>query len=160
MTCHQCEGFDREFKAEHRMVGDRIEFRFGEFVEISGDLPAADVVTLDRVICCFEDMPALVHEAASGAGRALASAYPHDAWWVEFALRFEIACHRARRCAFRMYHEPTAAIDVVIRDAGRARVYREAQPVQAGRAGHPACPPCRPISESLMAPCNLANRYA
>ena len=32
----------------------------------------AIVVTLDRVICCYEDMPALVHEAASRAGRALA----------------------------------------------------------------------------------------
>jgi hypothetical protein len=51
-------------------------------------LPAADVVTLDRVVCCYPDAEALLHEAAARARELLAFTYPRDRWYVRtlFAL--------------------------------------------------------------------------
>lgn len=39
---------------------DRIRFYYGDFVSIAPEIPPADIVTLDRVICCYHDMDALV----------------------------------------------------------------------------------------------------
>jgi hypothetical protein len=42
--------------------------------------PPADIVTLDRAIRRYHDMPTLVDR--SSAGRALVWASPRDTWWV------------------------------------------------------------------------------
>src|SRR5690349_15013864 len=47
-------------EAERRGHSDRVEFKQGDFVEMAADVPATDVVTLDRVICCYPDMELLV----------------------------------------------------------------------------------------------------
>src|SRR5712692_817887 len=47
-------------EAERRGLAERIRFAHGNFVELASTIPPADLVTLDRVICCFNDMPALV----------------------------------------------------------------------------------------------------
>src|SRR5215831_7315811 len=40
-------------------LSDRMHFVQGNFVTLAETIPASDIVTLDRVICCFDDMPAL-----------------------------------------------------------------------------------------------------
>ena len=48
----------------------------GDFVEIADQVPRADVVTLDKVICCYPDMLALVQLSASKAKKlCTASSY-------------------------------------------------------------------------------------
>src|SRR6266508_5102310 len=39
-------------EAERRGVGERVAYRRGNAVDLAPELPSADVVTLDRVICC------------------------------------------------------------------------------------------------------------
>ncbi len=51
--------------ARERGFDDRVDFHVGDFVELSGAIPAADFVTLDRVICCYPDMPALLEASPS-----------------------------------------------------------------------------------------------
>ena len=38
-------------EAERRGLAEREEHRYGDFVELAGEVEAADIVTLDRVIC-------------------------------------------------------------------------------------------------------------
>src|SRR5262245_31553857 len=52
-------------EASLRGHGDQVHFVEGDFVELAPTLDAADVVTLDRVICCYPDMPALVARSAA-----------------------------------------------------------------------------------------------
>src|SRR5688500_17373791 len=54
-------------EAERRGHADRVEFHHGDFVDLAERVPLADVVTLDRVICCYPDMPALVEASATRA---------------------------------------------------------------------------------------------
>ena len=49
---------------------------------IAGTLPDADVVTLNRVVCCYPDAEALVGAAASRTRQVLAFTYPRDRWYV------------------------------------------------------------------------------
>ena len=59
-----------------------IQFVLGDFAVIAGTLPDADVVTLNRVVCCYPDAEALVGAAASRTRQVLAFTYPRDRWYV------------------------------------------------------------------------------
>jgi magnesium-protoporphyrin O-methyltransferase len=69
-------------EAERRGHGDRVEFRRGDFVELAPGVPVADVVTLDRVICCYPEMRELVTLAGERAHAAFGAVFPRDEWWA------------------------------------------------------------------------------
>jgi len=67
-------------EAKRRGLAERIRFVHGNFVELASAIPPADLVTLDRVICCFHDMPALVSLSAARAQKLYGVVFPHDTW--------------------------------------------------------------------------------
>jgi magnesium-protoporphyrin O-methyltransferase len=98
-----------ESEAVRRGHADRVRFVHGDFVEVATTLPDADVVTLDRVICCYPDMPLLVGRAAEKARRVFAAVYPRDVWWMRAGAALANRFLRLKRSAFRVYiHSPTA----------------------------------------------------
>ena len=100
---------------------DRVRFVHGDFVQVAPTLPEMDVVTLDRVICCYPDMEALVGAASAKAHRLLGAVYPRDVWWVRLGVRGANLLMRLRRSAFRVFVHPPAAIDEVIHQHGLDR---------------------------------------
>ena len=105
-------------EAGRRGHGDRVRFVRGDFVQVAHDLPDADVVTLDRVICCYPDMDLLVGTAARKTRRLFGAVYPRDAWWVRAAVRAINLVLRIRRTAFRVFVHSPVAIDGVLRTNG------------------------------------------
>ena len=69
-------------EAERRGVAERITYRHGDVVDLAADLEPADVVTLDRVICCYPDLAALLGAALRPRPRLIGLVHPTDAWWV------------------------------------------------------------------------------
>ena len=65
-----------------------IQFVHGDFAVIASTLPDADVVTLNRVVCCYPDAEALLVAAATRTRQVLAFTHPRDLWYVRtsFAL--------------------------------------------------------------------------
>ena len=102
-------------EAEQRGFTDRIECREGDFVALAADLPAAGIVTLDRVICCYPDMNALVGKSADKATRLYGAVYPRDTWWVRVVRTMANMGLRLVRNPLRLYIHPTAEVDAVIR---------------------------------------------
>ena len=108
-------------EAERRGHGPRVEFVHGDFVDLASAIPAADVVTLDRVICCYHDMERLVGLSAQKARRLYGAVYPRDVRWMRVALAVINLVQRLKRSGFRVFlHSPTA-IDGVLRIAGLER---------------------------------------
>jgi DNA-binding response OmpR family regulator len=71
----------------------------------------ADVVTLDRVICCYPDMERLVASSSEKARRLVGAVYPREEWWVRFAVGAANVICRLRRTPFRVYvHGVVAAL--------------------------------------------------
>lgn len=99
----------------------RVEFMLADFVTAAGQIEPADVVTLDRVICCYDDMPHLVDASASKARRFYGAVYPRDVPWMRIALRLINLWLGVRRSAFRVFLHPPAAIDKRLRAAGLHR---------------------------------------
>jgi magnesium-protoporphyrin O-methyltransferase len=105
-------------EARERNTLDRMEFAEGDFVPLAPDIDAADIVTLDRVICCYPDADALVRLSAAKARHLYALAFPRDRWYVRLALRIENVRQRIRGRAYRAYAHPHARIDALIAEAG------------------------------------------
>jgi magnesium-protoporphyrin O-methyltransferase len=110
-------------EAARRGYADRITHRAANFVEVAPEVAPADIVTLERVICCYQDMPQLVGDSAARARRTYGLVFPRDAWWVLGGRQVLNFIFWATRSAFRFYVHPTAAVDAVVRQNGLARAY-------------------------------------
>jgi magnesium-protoporphyrin O-methyltransferase len=108
-------------EAERRGHGSRVEFRRGDFVDLAPDVPAADVVTLDRVICCYPEMRQLVTRAGERARLFLGAVFPRDVWWVRWGIAVINAFMRLSRSTFRTYLHSPAEIDATLRNVGLER---------------------------------------
>jgi magnesium-protoporphyrin O-methyltransferase len=53
-------------EAIRREIDEQITFLHGDFVDLAEEIPSAEIVTLDRVVCCYDDMQALVRLSAAG----------------------------------------------------------------------------------------------
>ena len=73
--------------AERRGLAGRVDYRYGDIVELSADLPPADVVVLDSVVCCYPYVPALLEAAVRPGPRLVALTYPRDTWWMRIYMR-------------------------------------------------------------------------
>src|SRR4030095_9363754 len=59
---------------------DVLRFVNADFVSVALELPAATVVTLDRVVCCYPSYEALLNAALDHAEKCLALSFPRDGW--------------------------------------------------------------------------------
>jgi len=114
-------------EAERRGFGDMVVGRVGDFVAVAKELSAADFVTLDKVVCCYDDMPALLGRAAERAKRGVGLVYPRQTWWNRLASLGFAAWGRITRDPTRWHIHPTAEIDALLARAGfeRLEVRRE-----------------------------------
>ena len=108
-------------ETERRGHGGQVEFLRGDFVSVADTLPPADVVTLDRVICCYHDMARLVRLSAEKATHLYGAVYPRGTLWTRVGVAAINAWQRLKRTDFRVYQHDPAAIDAVLRTAGLVR---------------------------------------
>jgi SAM-dependent methyltransferase len=90
----------------------------GDFVTISEQLPAGDLVTLDRVVCCYPMYEPLLREALQHAGRRFAYSYPRDRWFVRFRVWLENTLRRWRSNPFRTFVHPPSEMQRIVEAAG------------------------------------------
>lgn len=109
--------------AEQRGTADRGEYHYGDFVTLAPAVAAADVVTLDRVVCCYADWRALVDASVAKAQRLYGLVYPVDRWWIRIGATLGNAALRLMRQSFRFHVHPTRAIDARVRAAGFERSF-------------------------------------
>lgn len=108
-------------ETERRGHGSRTSFVHGDFVALAETLAAADVVTLDRVICCYHDMESLVGRSARKASRLYGAVYPRGAAWMGLGIAACNAFMWLKRSPFRVFMHDPAAIDATLRAAGLER---------------------------------------
>ena len=101
-----------------RGVGDRLELIRGDFVALAADVATADIAALDKVVCCFPDMEALVDRSVEHAERLYGIVYPRDAWWTRWWVSTENLLRELGGCGFRAYVHSTREIERRIAAAG------------------------------------------
>jgi magnesium-protoporphyrin O-methyltransferase len=89
---------------------DRVERRVIDFTEAAGEVEAADIVVMNRVVCCYPDMPTLASAAADHAREVLVLSFPRQSWWTRAALGLGNFVLGAARRQFHVFLHPPARI--------------------------------------------------
>jgi SAM-dependent methyltransferase len=111
-------------RLESRYAPRPVQFALGDFAVTSASLPDADVVTLDRVVCCYSDAEALLRAAAARARRLVAFTYPPDRWYVRAAVALENCWYRLKGDTFRAFVHSPERMGAVLEAAGFVRAAR------------------------------------
>jgi magnesium-protoporphyrin O-methyltransferase len=109
-------------EAERQGHAGRVRYLAGDFVALADEVDAADLVALDRVICCYPDMAALVGRSATLARRRYGLVYPRDSWLGRIGVALMNAGFRLSRSPFRTYIHRTAEVDAILAARGLVKV--------------------------------------
>jgi magnesium-protoporphyrin O-methyltransferase len=89
---------------------DRVERHVIDFADAAATVSAADIVILNRVICCYHDMPKLAGAAADHAREVLALSFPREGWWTRMGIAFMDLGLRIFRREFQVFYHPPKEI--------------------------------------------------
>lgn len=102
--------------------GDRVHVVPGDFVETAENIEPADVVVLDRAVCCYPAWRPLLEAAAARCRRVLGITYPRSRPDIRLVLGLENLRRRWSQDAFRAFVHPPAAMDAALREYGLRRI--------------------------------------
>lgn len=105
-------------EARRTSLLDRIEFVEGDVVRRAEALHDADVVTLDRVVCCYPNAEALVRLSLDRAGSLCGLVLPRDGWLIRAALRLNNLQFVLRRSPYRAFGHSNRRIDELAAERG------------------------------------------
>jgi hypothetical protein len=96
----------------------RTSFHVADVLDRPDAVEPADVVVLNRVVCCSPDGVTLAATAARLTRRTLVLSFPRDAIWTRSALGVLNAGMALRRRPFRVFVHPPAALVAVAQAEG------------------------------------------
>jgi SAM-dependent methyltransferase len=97
-------------EAERRGLVGRVTYHKGDAVTLAPHLPMADLVALDRVVCCYPHMEALVRVAAAKTRRRLGMVLPRDDAWIRAGVAMSNRWSALYRDPFRVHVHRTAGV--------------------------------------------------
>ena len=114
----------KEAKEETARRGnsERVKFIHADFTEVASDVPQADVVTLDRVVCCYPDFRGLLKAAADHSRRAIALTYPRETWYRRMAFIVMNVFQRLMNDPFRVFLHPVPEMESLLHREGFVKV--------------------------------------
>lgn len=114
-------------EADRQGHGDRITHLNGDFGSLADKVMPADIVTLDRSLCCWHDPLRLVDDSAVKSRWLFGVVYPRDVWWVRHGWRrFSNLRQSLKRSSLRLATPRTADVeDVLARHGLRRRRHAE-----------------------------------
>ena len=89
-------------EAERLGHTDNAAYAFGNFVDLAPEIQPADIVTLDRVICC----------------------YP-DTWWMKLGMAAINFGSWLLRKPYRFFVHPTASVNAIVNNIGLKQITRQ-----------------------------------
>lgn len=110
----------KEAKEETARRGntERVRFIHADFTDVASDLPPADVVTLDRVVCCYPDFRGLLKAAAGHSRSAIALTYPRETWYMRIGFLVMNFFQRLMRDPFRVFLHPVSEMESLLNKEG------------------------------------------
>jgi len=110
-------------EAERRGLAGRVKYRYGDVVELAVELPPADIVTLDSVICCYRHLAPLLAAAVRHGPRLVGLTYPRDVWWMRAFMRWFNLTSALGRRPDRYFIHRHARLNRLMADAGYGSVH-------------------------------------
>lgn len=113
-------------ESEKENLIDKTNYIHGNFVDIAREVSSADIVTLDKVICCYNELERLIKLSCEKSLKYYGVIYPRDNWWVRTSAMFENLLRIIKGNTFRFFVYPTETVDNLIEEQGLRKVYYKA----------------------------------
>ena len=110
-------------EAARQGYADAASYHFGDFVDLAPQLEPADIVTLDKVICCYHQMEQLVQSSVALTRKFYGVIFPVDAWWAKFASKVFNLFLSLTSNPYRAFIHPTREIEAIVRQHGFRPVF-------------------------------------
>jgi hypothetical protein len=92
-------------------LSGRVERKVMDFAQAANQVDSADVVVMNRVICCYHDMPRLAGAAADHTRQTLVMTFPRRALWMRAGLGVANGLLWLTRRHFHLFvHRPSEII--------------------------------------------------
>jgi len=118
-------------EAARRNFAGRLELLHGDFVTVGPQIASADVVAMNRVVCCYPAYEPLLETALGHSRRFFAFSYPHDRWYVRAVVWLMNVTRALFRNPFRVFVHSAAGMHALIARCGFSAVSRSTTPVWA-----------------------------
>ena len=105
-------------EASNQNLKEKVQWTKGNFVEVASSISSADLVVLDKVICCFPDFAQLVHRSVEKTNRWYAYSIPKNAWWVKWGHAYKEWTKRKKGDFFPTFVHSTKEIEHLIETQG------------------------------------------
>ena len=111
-------------EAEQRGLVGRVEYRYGDVVELAAELPPADIVAADAVVCCYPYLDRFLRALARLEPRLVGLTLPSDTWLMRLFQRVENVYFALRRRPDRWYLHRHRDIDEIMDGLGYVAAHR------------------------------------
>jgi 2-polyprenyl-3-methyl-5-hydroxy-6-metoxy-1,4-benzoquinol methylase len=101
----------------------QVKFIHADFTDVAAELPQVDVVTLDRVVCCYPNFRELLKAASSKSRTAVVMTYPRETWWLKMGVAVANFFQKLRNDPFRVFIHPVAEMESLLNGEGLKRIY-------------------------------------
>lgn len=116
-----CKAFQDE--SVKRNVSQKVSSVQGDFTNLHDKVGPADLVCLDKVICCYSNFTDLVIRSSKNARRFYAYVIPRDVWWVKIVEKISGCLKTVIRDPFRTYIHPQKEIEELVLDNGFTKLF-------------------------------------
>ena len=122
------DAYSEAFKEQvvAKSIEKQVNILTGDFTELHPSLPDVDVVTMDKVICCYQDYRPLVKLSLQKAKKVYAYTIPRDLWWVKAVNKVE-SLIKSFSNYLRTHIHPTAEIEEMVLSQGFRKIYQKRQ---------------------------------
>lgn len=100
---------------------DSIKFIHADFTDVEKEIENVDIVTLDRVICCYPNYQELLTAAGNHSKKALVMTYPQETWYFKIMLRIANYIQQLRKDPFRVFIHPVSQMESLLNELGFSR---------------------------------------
>jgi len=111
-------------EAARKGLVDRVTYRHGDFTDLADEVPSADIVTLNKVVCCYPDYQKLVGLSVAHAEKYYALVLPKDWWLIKQAMRLMNWIFKLQKSLYVAYIHPVNEIDRMIQAGGFTLKYQ------------------------------------
>jgi magnesium-protoporphyrin O-methyltransferase len=111
-------------EAQREGLAERTDYRLGDFTRLADTLPDAEVVILDKVVCCYPDWQTLVDLSLRKSRRLYALTYPRDRRLTRAGLRLMRWGLGRFGCCYQPYIHDPERIQAHVREMGLRPVYQ------------------------------------
>jgi tRNA G37 N-methylase Trm5 len=102
-------------------LADRVERKVMDFVDAAAEVASADIVVMNRVVCCYPDLPGLESAAADHARQLLVMSFPKERWWSKVVVWMANVGMAMTRREFRIFLHPVSQIVTIGESHGLKR---------------------------------------